>query len=52
MTKTYCVACRAKTKSINEYTNEKINPRTKKIIQIIRGQCEICNRNKSMILTK
>ena len=48
----FCVACRAKTNSINESTTEKINPRTKRTIQIIKGQCVICNRNKSMNLTK
>ena len=52
MSETYCVACRAKTNSINEYTKEKINPRTKRTIEIIRGQCAICNCNKSQILTK
>ena len=52
MSETYCVACRAKTNSINESTTKKINPRTKRIIQIIKSQCVICNRNKSRILTK
>ena len=52
MSETYCVACRAKTNSIDEYITEKINPKTKRIIQIIRSQCAICNRNKSKILTK
>ena len=52
MTKTWCVGGRHKsnTNKITEY--EKVNPRTKKLVKVIKGQCDICNRNKSQIFTK
>ena len=52
MSETYCVGGRHYSQTINERKTEKINPKTNKIITIIRGQCVICGRNKSMILTK
>ena len=48
----YCLGGRHYSKTINETQTEKINPRTKRTIQIIKGQCVICNGNKSRILTK
>ena len=52
MTKTYCLGGRhySDTNNITQY--EKINPRTKKLVKIIKGQCDICGRNKSQIYTK
>ena len=45
MTKTWCVGGRHKgnTNNITEY--EKINPRTKKLVKIIKGSCSVCGRN-------
>ena len=33
----------------NEIRYEKINPRNKKVVLVIRGKCSICGRNKSRI---
>ena len=37
--------------TINQNIYEKINPKTKKVVKIIKGTCSICNRNKSQIFT-
>ena len=52
MTKTYCLGvCHySNTNNIVEY--EKVNPRTKKLVKVIKGICDICGRNKSQIFTK
>ena len=52
MTKTYCLGGRhySNTNSIVEYA--KVNPRTKKLVKVIKGICSICGRNKSQIFTK
>ena len=52
MTKTYCVGGKhySNTNNIVEY--EKVNPRTKKLINVIKGICDICGRNKSQIFTR
>ena len=52
MTKTYCLGGRhySKTNKLVEY--EKVNPKTKKLIKIIKGKCDICGRAKSQIFTK
>ena len=52
MTKTYCLGGRhySNTNNIVEY--EKVIPRTKKLVKIIKGICSICSRNKSQIFTK
>ena len=38
------------TNNIIEY--EKVNPKTKKLVKIIKETCSICGRNKSQIFTK
>ena len=52
MTKIWCVGGRhySITNNINQY--EKVNPKTKKLVKIIKGTCSICNRNKTQIFTK
>ena len=52
MTKTYCLGGRhySDTNNITQY--EKVNPRNKKLVKIIKGACSICGRNKSQIFTK
>ena len=52
MAKTWCVGGRhmSNTNNITQY--EKINPRTRKLVKIIKGSCSICSRNKSQIFTK
>ena len=52
MTKTYCLGGRhySNTNKITQY--EKVNPKTKKLVKIIKGKCAICNRKKSQFFTK
>ena len=52
MTKTWCVGGKhySNTNNITQY--EKVDPRNKKLVKIIKGQCDICGRNKSQIFTK
>ena len=52
MTKSYCLGGRhySNTNNIIEY--EKVNPKTKKLVKIIKGSCDICVRNKSQIFTR
>ena len=52
MAKTYCLGGRHYSDTINIIEYEKVNPKTKKLIKIIKGNCSICNRNKSQIYTK
>ena len=52
MKKTWCVGGRHKSNTININEYEKVNPRTKKLVKIIKGSCSICGRNKSQIFTK
>ena len=47
MTKTWCVGGRHMSNTNNIVEYEKGNPRTKKLIKVIKGKCSICNRNKS-----
>ena len=52
MTKTWCVGGKhySNTNNITKY--EKVNARNKKLVKVIKGTCDICNRNKSQIFTK
>ena len=52
MSKTYCFGGRhmKNTNNITQY--EKVNPKTKKLVKIIKGTCSICGRNTSLIFTK
>ena len=52
MTKTWCVGGRHKRNTNNIVEYEKVNPRTKKLVKIIKGICDICGRNKSQLFTK
>ena len=52
MTKTWCVGGRHKGNTDNITQYEKVNPKTKKLVKIIKGTCSICGRNKSQIFTK
>ena len=52
MTKTWCVGGRHYSATINQSIYEKVNPRTKKLVKIIKGKCSICNRVESQISTK
>ena len=52
MSKTYCLGGPHMSKTNNLVEYEKVNPRTKKLVIIIKGICSICGRNKSQIFTK
>ena len=52
MTKTYCLGGRHMSNTNNITQNEKVNPKTKKLVKITKGTCIICGRNKSQIFTK
>ena len=49
MTKTWCVGGKHCSNTVNENIFEKVNPRNKKLVKIIKGTCSICGRNKSQI---
>ena len=52
MTKTWFVGGRHMSNTSNFIENEKVNPRTKKLVKIMKGKCSVCGRNKSQIFTK
>ena len=52
MEKSWCVGGKHYSNTINITQNEKVNPRTKKLIKIIKGVCSICSRNKSQNFTE
>ena len=52
MTKTWCVGGRHESDTNKFIEYRKVNPKTKKLVKIIKGTCSICGRNKSQIFTK
>ena len=52
MTKTWRLGGRYYSNTNNKSQYEKVNPKTKKLVKIIKGKCSICGRNKSQIFTK
>ena len=52
MTKTWCVGGRQYSDTNKTSMYEKVNPKTKKLVKIIKGICSIGGRNKSQILSK
>ena len=52
MTKTWCVGGRHKSNTNDIIEYEKVNPRNKKLVKIIKGTCSIGGRNKSQFFTK
>ena len=52
MTKTYCLRGRHYSNTINMIEYEQVNPKTKKLVKVIKGTCSICGSNKSQIFTK
>ena len=51
MTKTWCVVGKHYSSTNNKIEYEKVNPRTKKLVKIIKVKCVICARNKSQFFT-
>ena len=52
MVKTWCVGERHKSNTNDIIEYEKVNPKTKKLVKVIKGTCTICGRNKSQIFIK
>ena len=52
MKKTWCFGGRHMSNTNNIIQYEKTNPKTKKLVKIIKSTCSICARNKSQIFTK
>ena len=52
MAKTWCVGGRLYSDTVNENIFEKVNPRNKKLLKVVKEICDICGRNKSQIFTK
>ena len=52
MGKTWCLGNRLYSNTNKKTEYEKINPKTKKLVKVIKGTCSICGRNKSQIFTK
>ena len=52
MTKTWCVGGKHYCNTNNKTQYENRNPKTTKLVKIIRGICSICGRNKSQNFTK
>ena len=48
----YCLGGRHYSQTVNQNVYEKLNPKTNKIIKIIRGTCSIFGRNKSQTFTE
>ena len=52
MTKTWCLGGRHFSNTINITQYERVNPRTIKLVKVIKGTFSVCGRNKSQIFTK
>ena len=52
MTETWCVGGRHYSNTITQNVYEKVIPRSKKLVKVIKGICNICGCNKSQIFTK
>ena len=52
MTLSWCGGGKHKSKTIKQNVYEKVNPKTKKLVKVIRGTCSICGRNISQSFTK
>ena len=52
MTKPWYVGGKHYSNTSNIIQYEKVNPKTKNLIKVIKCTCSICTRNKSQIFTK
>ena len=52
MKKTWCVGGKHYSNTNNIVQYEKVNPKTKKFVKIVKGKCDFCSRNKPQIFTK
>ena len=49
---TYCFGGRHHSNTVNQSVYEKFNPKTEKLVKIIKGKGSICGRKKTQIFTK
>ena len=52
MTKRWCVGGKYQSETMNQIVYENANPKTKKIVEVIKGSCSICGREKSQDFTE
>ena len=52
MEQTYCLGGRHYSNTDKITQDEKVNPRTERLVKIIKGTCSSCGRNKSPIFSK
>ena len=52
MTKTLYVGGRHYSNTVNQNVYQKLNPKIKKLVKIIKGYCSNCGRNKSQFFPK
>ena len=48
----YCLGGSHFSRTKNQSVYEKLKPKTKNLVRIIKGTCSICGRNKSQVFTK
>ena len=52
MVKTWCVGGTHYSQTVNPNIYEKVNPKTRKIVEGTKCTCNICGRSKGQIFTK
>ena len=52
MAKTWCVGRKHDSNTNDIIEDEKVNPKTEKLVKNVEANCNICGRNKSQIFTK
>ena len=50
--KNYCLGVCQYSQTLNQNVYEKVNPKTKKLVKIIKGTYSVCGRYKSQNFTK
>ena len=48
----YCLRGRQYSRILNQNENEKVNPKSHRIVKGIKGKCSVFGRNKSQVFTK
>ena len=48
----YCLGGSHYSQTVNQNVYEKVYPKPKKLVKIVKGSCSICGRNKSQLFTK
>ena len=50
MKQTYCLGGHHYSNTNNLVENEKVNPKTKKLVKVIKSTCSFCGKNISQVL--